>query len=163
MEVLGVPIGTDDFVQAKTLEVVTSWQNQLLRLRKLRGCRQVQYQMLRSCANTRPGFLLRCVFPRLMEEAAEAHDQMIQEAVGDICRLGPPSQWLERVSIQVSLPVSLGGLGVRPAWRVRQPHPSKKHSVCFVVGMSVGLFTLMTSFQIGISLHQLDHTWQERP
>jgi hypothetical protein len=56
-----------------------------------------------------------------MEEAAEAHDQMIQEAVGDICRLGPPSQWLERVSTQVSLPVSLGGLGVRPAWSVRQP------------------------------------------
>ena len=84
LEVLGVPIGTDDFVQAKTLEVVTSWQNQLLRLRKLRGCREVQYQMLRSCANTRPGFLLRCVFPRLMEEAAEAHDQMIQEAVGDM-------------------------------------------------------------------------------
>jgi hypothetical protein len=112
--VLGVPIGSDEFV----LQTVGRRMRELgLVVPLLRILRdpQMQYLLLRCCAHPRVSHLLRGVPPDLARPGAVQYDATILEGLQDLLPGAPLSERAMRV---VGLPIRMGGLGLTSAVRV---------------------------------------------
>jgi hypothetical protein len=112
--VLGVPIGSDDFVQRTVLQRVRELGLVVPLLDLLRDA-QMQYLLLRCCAHPRVSYTLRGVPPGLALLGAQQHDATIREGLQRIL----PGAELSARALQVAgLPVRIGGLGLTSAVRI---------------------------------------------
>ena len=117
IKVLGTPIGHQDFVAAQ-LELVRREHDVLLS--RIPSINDVQsaWLLLVHCASARACYYLRALRPSVVEEFARAHDLGLWRCLQNILQLD-----LHQCSVEVqdtaTLPLCLGGLGLRSAWRSR--------------------------------------------
>ena len=108
---LGSPFGPASFCTSLALKRVEKIRDTLDSLKSLQDS-QIQSTLLRSClALPKFSFALRTCAPQLIEPALTAFDGTMRDALSDIAG-GPIPEWSW---LKASLPVSMGGLGLRRA------------------------------------------------
>ena len=70
---------------------------------------QVQLQLLRSCASTRPGFWMRTMSPSLTRDAAASYDAKLRRCFAHVCRKATVD---DATWTLATLPLAMGGKGV---------------------------------------------------
>ena len=113
--ILGTPLGHEDFVRAQ-LEHIVEEHNVLLE--RIPSVPDVQsaWALLLHCANARANYALRVVRPDLARQFAQAHDAGLWRCLCAIVRVGE-DQCDPLAKDAASLPLSMGGLGLRSAVR----------------------------------------------
>ena len=120
IKVLGVPLGHDDFVRQHLSNVHEEHQRLLTRI-PLLAVVQSAWLLLVHCAQARANFLIRAVRPEAVEEFAMNHDRDVQEGQSGPGLLGTDFEQCEGGMRDVAtLPLELGGLGLRSAARTSQ-------------------------------------------
>ena len=114
VEVLGVPVGSDAYVQDFVSRRVRQLDQVIPTLAHLRDP-QLQYLLLRCCANARVSHLLRGVPPPLVAQAAAEHDRAVWAGLQTVLPGPPLSDRARRVA---RLHIRLGGLGLPSAERL---------------------------------------------
>ena len=126
MEALGVMFGSDTHIEAHLATTVDSHRAFLDILTHPKMPAQIAAALLRQSALPRLGFLARTTHPDNFQAAASKFDGMIErtaECVFNIsrhCKTALPSALVtaEQIDERISLPLSLGGLGLRPFTRI---------------------------------------------
>ena len=114
VEVLGIPVGTDEFVRQHALDSVARLDSVISRL-DLVGDPSLRCLLLRCCAHPRVTHLLRGIPPDLVAGGAQQHDEHIARALQSITPGVPLS---ERALGVARLSISLGSMGLLSAERV---------------------------------------------
>ena len=113
MKILGTPIGSDAFVQAKEerrLWEATPWVPDV----------QCGWQILLQCAGPRCQHFLRTVPPSQSARYAQSHDTGMRHAMEAVLGGVPRSSEQKSTAHKIkSLPMRLGGLGLRSAERMK--------------------------------------------
>ena len=117
IKVLGTPIRHPDFVAAQ-LEAVRREHEVLLNRIPSFSDLQCAWLLLVHCASARACYFLRTLRPSLAEEFARAHDAGLWQCLRNILQLDL-HQCSDVVADASTLPLCLGGLGLRSAWRSR--------------------------------------------
>ena len=119
IKVLGTPLGHPDFV-ARHLQRVE--QEQQILLDRIPSMSDVQsaWLLLLHCASARANYQLRIVHPTAVEGFARAHDAGLWQCLSSILHIDP-AQCEETVRDAARMPLSLGGMGLRSAFRTRAP------------------------------------------
>ena len=107
IKVLGTPVGHDEYARS-LLEKIQAKQQFLLNAIPTVPDVQSAWLLLLHCASARCNFQLRVVRPELVNSFAESHDQGAVETCDGLTRA------------TATLPLSLGGLGLRSAARTRE-------------------------------------------
>lgn len=113
-EVVGIPIGSDEYVRSAVLRKVRRLNEVIPLLDHLHNP-QMQYLLLRCCAHPRVAYLLRGVVPALMETAAAEHDDSVWQSLQRILPGAPLSERSRQVA---NLHIRGGGLGLTSAERI---------------------------------------------
>ena len=109
------PLATPDFVAAQLQKTSEELEQFLSRIPSLPDV-QAAWLLLVHCANARANYLLRVVPPDLMAGFAQAHDVRLWSCLFHI--LGVAEDRCDDVARNTaSLPVAMGGLGLRSAVR----------------------------------------------
>ena len=115
MKILGTPLGNPEFVRR-------SWHSSL---RNTACCSkripllddvQSAWLLLAHCAAARANYSLRCVEPQEVEPFARAHDSDMRQCLSQILQVNL-AEVDQATQDTVTVPLSLGGLGVRSAVR----------------------------------------------
>ena len=116
IKVLGTPFGHPDYV-ARHLQSVE--QEQQVLLDRIPSIFDVQsaWLLLLHCASARANYQLRTVRPSAVEGFARAHDAGLWQCLSNILRIDPDAT----VRDAACMPLSLGGVGLRSAYRTRVP------------------------------------------
>ena len=109
--VLGVPFGSNAFVEASMEERLNKQQSLMDQLH-LVGKAQNEWLLLYYCCNPRATYFLRTGKPSQMRNYARKHDAMILKAFCDIMGLNV-SEIDPHILAQIHLPLRMGGLGLR--------------------------------------------------
>ena len=117
IKVLGTPLGHEDFVAAHLQRVLRKHQTLLERIPALQDI-QSAWTLLLHSASSRANYQLRVVRPELTELFAAGHDDGIWRCLCAICQISPDVE--PAIRDTVTLPLGLGGLGLRSAHRTRQ-------------------------------------------
>ncbi|KAK3274566.1 hypothetical protein CYMTET_17253 [Cymbomonas tetramitiformis] len=115
VKVLGIPVGSDQWVADKCVEMALAAGAILPKLARLDDP-QVQLLLLRFCAHPRFMHLVRGVPPHLLAHGALAHDNGIQECLQEVA--GSPYPLGEEAVALSQLPTRWGGLGLSSAQRL---------------------------------------------
>ena len=116
--VLGTPVGHDEYVRS-LLEKIQAKQQFLLNAIPTVPDVQSAWLLLLHCASARANYQLRVVRPELVNSFAESHDQGFWRCLCAI--VGVPSDTCDVLTrATATLPLSLGGLGLRSAARTRE-------------------------------------------
>ena len=118
MKVLGTPLGHPEFV-ARHLRSVSREQQVLLDRIPLVQDVQSAWLLLLHCASARANYLMRAVSPDSTAEFAQSHDEALWQCLCLILRIDPTQT--PEVRDAAALPLSLGGLGLRSACRMKVP------------------------------------------
>ena len=118
IKVLGTPLGHEDFVN-QHLERTRQKHRKLLRRIPTLPDVQSAWLLLLHCASTRANYLLRVVRPEWALEFARTHDQEVCECLCHILTVPTGPESVARAS--TTLPLAMGGLGLRSAERTRWP------------------------------------------
>ena len=114
MKILGTPLGHPAYVQS-FLRAKTEEHALLLGSIPELPDLQSAWLILLFCASSRANYLLRTLPPCVTEEFAASHDESSRACVSNLLdRVLPDDRWE-----LASLPLSLGGLGLRNASRTR--------------------------------------------
>ena len=114
VKVRGTPLGSPEFVRARLLELSASYQRLVDKIPFVSDL-QSAWLLLLSCAASRPNCILRVLHPEATREFATLHDTAMRRCVETLQDVRMDDQtW--NVG---SLPLSLGGLGLRSAVRGR--------------------------------------------
>ena len=106
---LGAPVGSPDFIAAEACKRVSKIKVGLDLLSTLNDS-QMEYVLLCSCLSLpKFVFLLRTCFPEFISNATEALDSALYDSVVELTG-SPLSEWVWK---KATLPVSMGGLGIR--------------------------------------------------
>ena len=116
IKLLGTPLGHPDFVARHLRSVTEEHQVLLQRIPRVRDL-QSAWLLLLHCASVRANYFLRAVDPGSSVDFARAHDDDIWQYTCDILQVDPVQA--RSVKDVASLPLVLGGLGLRSAERVR--------------------------------------------
>ena len=116
--ILGTPLGHADYVQEQ-LNLTLGKHHVLLSRIPLIEDVQSAWSLLVHCAGTRANYLLRVIRPELVHTFAEGHNRGLWNCLHHI--LSIDSQVDETVRDIGSLPLFMGGLGLRSATRTSQP------------------------------------------
>ena len=117
--VLGTPLGHDDFIRAHLEQIAQEHAVLLERIPSVPDT-QSAWALLLHCANARANYCLRVVRPDVAEDFAHAHNAGLWQCLSDILRVSP--DLCDRLSKDSSsLPLSMGGLGLRNAVRTSVP------------------------------------------
>ena len=114
IRVLDTPLGHPAFVQAQLEETTRRHQTLLERIPAVQDV-QSAWALLLYCAGSRANCLLRVVRLDLVRSFAERHNRGLWQCLARI--LGRSSEWDITTQEVASLPLSLGGLGLRNAVR----------------------------------------------
>ena len=115
MKVLGTPLGHPDYV-ATYLEGMRRKHARLLEAIPSVPDVQCAWLLLLHCASARANYLLRVVRPEWVQSFACVHDQNLWKCLCAILRI-PVDSCEEQTRNTATLPLSLGGLGLRSAQR----------------------------------------------
>ena len=118
IKVLGTPLGHQDFVTAQ-LEMLTAEHQTLLCRIPLLHDVQAAWLLLVHCAAARANYVARVVEPGSAEPFCQRHDAGLWQCLCAILQISPDQG--EDVVGAASMPLVLGGLGLRSACRVSQP------------------------------------------
>ena len=116
--ILGSPLGHDEFVRAQ-LELKSREHDLLLSRIPSFSDLQSARALLLHCASSRANCLLRVIRPDLVRHFAERHDESIWTCLCQI--LGVHNDESDAVAQTATLPLSMGGLGLRSAVRTSVP------------------------------------------
>jgi len=145
MEALGVMYGDDAEIEAHSEAAASSSESFLAALKHPEMPIQMAYSLLRYCGVPRLGFLARTTHPDRLDAAARRFDRMALETLLEVLRLHeaslaalqldasesdveeqqgcsdarPSVVTKEQLLQRISLPLSAGGLGIRPVHRIR--------------------------------------------
>ena len=119
IKVLGTPLGHDDFVAAHLESVLAEHQILLTRIPLVKDV-QSAWLLLLHCASVRACFQIRVVRPSAASQFAESHNGTLWQCLSNILQIDL-NQCDEVVRDVATLPLSMGGLGLRSAVRVRSP------------------------------------------
>ena len=117
LESLGVMFGSDEKIQQHCAEAVDKQQRFFELLCHPAMPVQVAFTLLRYCGIPRLSYLARTTLPKLLLESARRFDRMAQDTCLRLMDL-QRSQATEEVLTQVSLPLHLGGMAIRPVERI---------------------------------------------
>ena len=118
MEVLGTPVGTARFHQAASEERLHKEEEFWRTIPWFRDL-QCAWQLMLQCAGPRCHHFLRTVPPSLSAAYAEVHDSGMQQVMNGLLELLPGDQRQQEVARMIaSLPMRMGGLGIRSATRM---------------------------------------------
>ena len=112
LTVLGAPVGNEAFICNKLREKGREHERLLRMIPHVQDV-QAAWLLLFFCASTRANFLLRTVQPEFTEEFAQHHDDGVMCEVIQMEGLDPLGR------AKASLPLTLGGLGLASAIRIR--------------------------------------------
>ena len=117
LKILGAPFGHPEFVAAQ-LEKSFQKQETLIRRIPLVPDLQAAWLILLHCASARANYLLRVVDPEQVQQFAQMHDQRLWQCLCQLLGIAPDlCDDVARSS--TTLPLVLGGLGLRSASRTR--------------------------------------------
>jgi hypothetical protein len=113
---LGSPIGNDAFIEEFAAAFLERSAFRIDRLALVRDL-QCRWVLLKYCCESRLNHVLRNVPPSLVTSLCERHDTQLWGAVCALLHLSPAQHAVSRQL--ATLPLRLGGLGLRSAVRVR--------------------------------------------
>ena len=118
LKVLGVPLGSPEFVAALGTTRLQEEQRLTDALPELPDL-QSAWLLLLFCASPRANHWLRVVPPEQAREYAQGHDKLMLETLGQLvhCRDLQKSRPRQTTEALAQLPLRLGGLGLRSAVR----------------------------------------------
>ena len=117
IRVLGTPLGHDDFVRSFFQRTAEKHATLLERIPTVSDV-QSPWALLLHWANARANYSIRVVRPELCGAFAEAHDSGLWRCLCAILRI--PTDQCDAVAQEAAtLPLALGGLGLRSAARTR--------------------------------------------
>ena len=117
-EKLGTPVGHDEYVRS-LLEKIQAKQQFLLNAIPTVPDVQSAWLLLLHCVSARANYQLRVVRPELVNSFAESHDQGLWRCLCAI--VGVPAETCDGLTrATCTLPLSLGGLGLRSAARTQE-------------------------------------------
>lgn len=139
MEALGVMFGTDADIESHCSDTVDSSENFFAALAHPEMPASMAFSLLRYCGVTKLGFAARTIHPDRLDTASLRFDAMVQQTLLKILKLtdeslssleSAPTEekddgaqlaacTREQLLMRMSLPISAGGLGIRPIHRVR--------------------------------------------
>ena len=114
IKILGTPLGHHDYVQNQLERVADEHQRFMDMLPSVPNL-QSSWLLLVHCASARANYLLRTVCPDSVRGFAEAHDRGLWECVCTLLNI--PIHQDQSTRDTATLPLSLGGLGLRSAVR----------------------------------------------
>ena len=113
--VLGTPLGSVEFVQRELAEISVKHQSLLDRIPQVQDL-QSAWLLLLFCAVPRPNYFLRMLHPEATRVFAAQHDSSVKRCLEQLIHATiPDTTWPV-----ATLPLALGGLGLRSASRGRQ-------------------------------------------
>ena len=115
IKILGCPLGHEDFVSAQ-LEATTRKHQALLQAIPTVPDIQSGWSLLLHCAAARANCQLRVLRPDVVSSFARAHDAGVWQCLCAVLRI-PDTSCKEVARLSASLPLALGGLGLRSAVR----------------------------------------------
>ena len=118
MKVLGTPLGHTEFIEAQ-LEMLTAEHQTLLHRIPLIEDVQSAWSILVHCAAARANHVARVVEPLTARQFCERHDIGLWRCLCAVVQISPDQP--EDVVEAASLPMVLGGVGLRSAVRVSEP------------------------------------------
>ena len=110
VKVLGTPLGHTEFLKAQLREVINSHSILWERIPSVPDL-QSAWLLFVFCAATRANYLLRSVPPDVADEYARDHDDAMRRCMSQLLDV----EILDESWAVVSLPLSIGGLGLRNA------------------------------------------------
>ena len=118
VEVLGAPLGTEEYVAVKASERLAEEAKLLDKIPSMRNLLSA-WLMLMYCAAPRANHILRTTPPSLAYHYADAHDDAVRRCLAALLQVPEPllanNDETRRV---LELPTRLGGLGLRSSRRV---------------------------------------------
>ena len=119
IKVLGCPLGHEDFVRAQW-EATTAKHSALLQARPNVLDVQSAWLLLLHCASARANYQVRVLRPDAVDQFARTHDARVWQCLCNILKI--PEDFVCNLHRRVAtLPLSLGGLGLRSAVRTSVP------------------------------------------
>ena len=116
IKILGTPVGHPDFVRNHLVDLVEE-QHVLLERTPMLQDVQGAWLLLVHCASARANYVVRCVRPEAVAQYARVHDANLWECLSRILQF--ESTTGEGTRDVATLPLVLGGLGLRSAERTR--------------------------------------------
>ena len=118
IKVLGTPLGHPDFVTRHLQAVVAEHQTLLDHIPRVKDL-QSAWLLLSHCASARANYHIHSVDPVRTAEFAQVHDDGVWHCVCNLLQIEPTrAAYVRDIA---SLPLVLGGLGLRSAGRSRVP------------------------------------------
>ena len=115
--VLGTPLGSVEFVQAHLQKTLADHDTLFSRIPLLDDT-QSAWALLLHCAGSRANYLLRVIRPELVQNFEEGHNAGLWRCLAQIL---PASTGADPIAKSTaSLPLSMGGLGLRDASRTSE-------------------------------------------
>ena len=118
IKVLGTPLGHPDIVQAHLDKLTAQHQILLDRIPYVEDT-QAAWLLLVHCAAARANYIARVVAPLAAEQFCNTHDMGLWRCLCSILQI--PMEQEADVRGAASMPLVLGGAGLRSALRVREP------------------------------------------
>ena len=119
INILGTPLGHEEFVRNHLMRTIEEHTVLLDRIPTVPDV-QSAWALLLHCANARANYSLRVVRPELVTQFAEAHDEGIWRCMCAV--LGVATDQCDALAkATASLPLSMGGVGLRSAARTCVP------------------------------------------
>ena len=112
LRVLGLPVGTDEYIQADLTRLHAKQQPLLEAIPTIPDL-QTSWLLLLYCASPRAHYALRGLRPDITQDFAAAHDQSIQQCLAQLLQLPALP---ETSAHRARLALSLGGFGLRSAY-----------------------------------------------
>ena len=113
INLLGAPIGSNNFVQSSVNERISKVESAIITRLSTLSNPQIQLALLRSCLSLpKLMYTLRTARPAVLEDAYRRFDAIQRAALDDIL----DSSLTDSAWTQATLPVSMGGLGLRSAY-----------------------------------------------
>ena len=116
VRILGTPLGHPDFVRSQ-LSVLSETHDQLLEKVLTIQDLQCAWLLLLYCCGARANYTLRVVHPELTAGFAAHHDASPRRCLSHLLGVAPASIYWDLAS----LPLCLGGLGLRSALLLARP------------------------------------------
>lgn len=114
MIVMGIPVGTDDYIEAAGAELLLKYQRDLPLLQYFTV--QQQLCVLMYCITARPAFLQRALRPDVLQDRFEGFDEAVTVALESVIAMDGEAlhhQYHNRIHAMRRLPQRLGGMGMR--------------------------------------------------
>ena len=156
IKVLGTPLGHDDFVAQHSRTITRD--HHLERIPHMQDV-QSAWLLLLHCASARANYQILSVNPTAVEDFARTHDENVCQCLGRILNIDP-ARCSEEIRDSATLPLILGGLGLRSASRLRVPAFWASWADCLPIGETSSSGNPVDQPIGGAPAHSKSGSWQ---